>query len=380
MLRLEEVPGAVDDVLRRFLDAAAPALAEIGPPVAEVGGMLAEFVLGGGKRVRPLFVFAGWQCAGGPAADGETDPALTLRVCAAIELIQACALIHDDVIDRSGTRRGRPTVHRRSAAGHESRGWSGDAGHFGVSVAILAGDLALAWADDLVHGIVPAGPAGQGPAGAPLPRGATARWAQMRTEVLGGQLLDIVNEASGDETPAAAYRVMEYKTAAYTVARPLQLGAALAEGSAPGVNGAPAANAELAGALGRIGTDLGIAFQLRDDILGVFGDPAQTGKPSGDDLISGKRTALLAAGLQRADAAGDGSGAWLRGAVGRDLSGDELTRARDLLTSSGALAEIEDAVTLRLDRALAGIAALPASRESRDDLTALAHRITHRTR
>ncbi|WP_308221380.1 polyprenyl synthetase family protein [Gordonia alkaliphila] len=154
MLSQQQVPGAVENILRDFVAATAPSLDEISPVVAEAGAALAEFVLTGGKRLRPLFVHAGWQCAAtGPEA--AATEALALRVGGAIELIQACALVHDDILDRSDTRRGRPTVHRRFSALHRDQRWSGDSAHHGASVAILLGDLALAWADDLVHGLAP---------------------------------------------------------------------------------------------------------------------------------------------------------------------------------------------------------------------------------
>ncbi|MGB3696785.1 MAG: polyprenyl synthetase family protein [Gordonia sp. (in: high G+C Gram-positive bacteria)] len=371
MVNIAAVPAAVDEVLAKYFAANRATLADIYPVVAEAGEVLTDFVLTGGKRVRPLFVFAGWQC-GRPDADPDgadsdatdsDEESLVLRVGAAIELIQACALIHDDILDRSDTRRGRPTAHRRFEASHAARGFTGDPAHFGVGAAILLGDLALAWADDLVHGLAPTADwADQ----RPLPRPVAQVWSQMRTEVLGGQLLDITNESAGDESIVAAYRVMEYKTAAYTVARPLQLGAALA-----------GADDELSGRLHGIGIDLGVAFQLRDDVLGVFGDPAQTGKPSGDDLVEGKRTALLAEGLQRATRAGQHV---LRSSIGRELTADELAAARAVLTESGALAAVEAQIDDRLESALRGIDALDVTDRARADLAQLGRRITHRQR
>ena len=365
MLSLQEVPGAVDGVLDEFFAGTAPALEAIYPTVADAGAVLSRFVLDGGKRIRPLFVHTGWHCGVSETPSAGTQPATeseTLRVCAAIELIQACALIHDDILDRSDTRRGRPTVHRAVETLHRENAWSGEAAHHGTSTAILLGDLALAWADDLVHGYSPA------PAEGPSPRPLTPRlgrlWSQMRTEVLGGQLLDISNEVSGDESVTAAYRVMEYKTAAYTVARPLELGAALADSSP-----------ELGARLRVIGTDLGLAFQLRDDVLGVYGDPEHTGKPAGDDLIAGKRTVLAADALAMA---GDGDADTLRSLLGHELTDRQLATARGILRDSGALEAVETQIEERRDAALREIAALPVAEAARDDLTALAHRITHR--
>ncbi|QHN31424.1 polyprenyl synthetase family protein [Gordonia amarae] len=367
---LDDVPAAVCGVLDDFFGRVFPHAAAIDPVVGEAATMLREFTMNGGKRIRPTLVYAGWRCGVSERdrlrpGDGD-NPAEALRAGAAIELIQACALVHDDIIDRSDTRRGRPTIHRELESTHADAGWSGSPAAFGVAGAILIGDLALSWADDLFHGV---GVAEEMPAG-PLRRGAARRagavWAAMRTEVLGGQILDVVNESRGNESVSAAYRVMEFKTAAYTVARPLELGATLAGGSV-----------ELINALRSIGHDLGIAFQLRDDLLGVFGDPEQTGKPSGDDLVAGKRTALIAVGLNRAGAAVGGE---LRGLIGRELSAEELARAREILVDVGAVADMEQRIDHLGERAQATITALNTDDSVRAELSALGHRLGHRQR
>ncbi|GED98285.1 polyprenyl synthetase family protein [Gordonia crocea] len=334
-----------------FDDARADA-DRIGAPVREATDSLADFVLLGGKRVRPLFADAGRAVAHGvagaaPLPDDSDDDIVTLG--AALELVQACALVHDDIIDASDTRRGNPTVHRVFAARHRAGDWQGDPDRFGESVAILVGDLALAWADDLATG---------------LPARIAPAWRTMRTEVLAGQLLDIGSEARRDESLDAALRVIVYKTAGYTVARPLQLGAVLG-----------GADDRLVGDLRAIGLDLGLAFQLRDDLLGVYGDPAVTGKPSGDDLVTGKRTVLVAEGFDRADGHG---AARLRGLLGTDLTDEDLADARAILTDSGAQRAVESRIDAALASALHGIDALPTSDGARAQLAALAHRITHR--
>ena len=368
MLNLTDVPAAVDAVLEEFFQATGPILESIYPTVGDGGTALREFVMTGGKRIRPMFVYAGRRCAGDKITMSETrsTPDETLRVCAAIELIQACALVHDDILDRSDTRRGNPTVHRRFEALHRARRWGHDAAHYGDSAAILIGDLALAWADDVFHGVLPVGVDDQRTPPRPVPFAASAVWSQMRTEVLAGQFLDITNEASGDESTTAAERVMTYKTAAYTVARPLELGATL--GGAD-----PSMRRELHG----IGIDLGVAFQLRDDLLGVFGDPEETGKPSGDDLVAGKRTALLAVALQRAD---EPARDLLRASIGRTLDDTEVATARRILVDSGAVAEIERQIAERRDAGLARIEELDCDESARADLRTLAHRITVRSR
>ncbi|MXP21106.1 polyprenyl synthetase family protein [Gordonia sp. HNM0687] len=365
---LDDVPAAVDSALAAFFAQAVPTAAAIDPQVGTAAAALAEFVLGGGKRVRPVFAYAGWLAGKSSHTASEVpDDTDALRVAAALELVQACALIHDDIIDRSDTRRGRATVHRDFEQRHRWVGWAGDAAHHGVATAILLGDLALSWADDMVHGHLPGDTAGHQPPH-PLPAAVGQVWSSMRTEVLGGQYLDIVNEASGDDTVDAAYRVMEFKTAAYTVARPLELGASLA--------GAPQT---LIGDLRSVGHDLGIAFQLRDDLLGVFGDPAQTGKPSGDDLVAGKRTALLAVGLARAAERDPAVADTLRHSVGRPLTDDEVGTARAILTDVGARDEMEQRISALLTSALDTLAAADLGDAVRAELVAFATRISHRS-
>ena len=277
------------------------AAAYIGSDYEALIAGLEEFVLSGGKRLRPAFAYWGWRAVSSKDADAQM-----LLLFSALELLHASALVHDDVIDSSATRRGRPTTHILFAALHRDRQWHGPADQFGMSAAILIGDLALAWADDIVAGV-------------DLPPDAYHRvrrvWTDIRTEVLGGQYLDIVAEASADESIAAAMAVNTYKTASYTVSRPLQLGAAAA-----------ADRPDVQALFHEVGNDLGIAFQLRDDVLGVFGDPAVTGKPSGDDLRSGKRTVLLATAVELADESDATAAKLLRASVGTDLTDAQAAR------------------------------------------------------
>lgn len=256
---------------RAWLAAADDALL----PVAEA---LEAFVLRGGKRLRPAFAYWGYRGAGG------TDSDQVVAALAALEFVQASALIHDDLMDRSDTRRGEPAVHRRFAAHHRGAGWVGNADGFGDSAAILLGDLCLVWSDQLLHG------AGLDPYQVQRARPV---FDEMRTEVTIGQYLDVLAQASGDTSVERAGKIARYKSAKYTVERPLLLGAALADASAP-----------LRDAYSGYGLPLGEAFQLRDDVLGVFGDPRQTGKPAGDDLREGKRTFLVAAAMETTDATG----------------------------------------------------------------------------
>ncbi|WP_442941920.1 polyprenyl synthetase family protein [Nocardia sp. NBC_00416] len=356
------VPGtaafvtAVEHALTEFFATRREAVAELGPVFVESVTALESFVLRGGKRTRPGFAWMGWLGAGGDPAGVEG--AAVLRACSALELVQACALIHDDIIDCSRTRRRFPTVHVDFEQRHRDSAWAGDSAHYGESVAILLGDLALAWADDMVHS------AGLDPAA--LARFAPV-WSRMRTEVLGGQLLDVHGEASGDESVAAALRINRYKTAAYTVERPLHLGAALAD-----------AGPELVTAYRTYGTDIGTAFQLRDDLLGVFGDPAVTGKPSGDDLREGKRTVLVAEALQRATETNPAAAGKLRAEIGTDLSEEQVGELRALLIELGAVEAVEARITALTDQGLTAIDASSATPEAKTRLREMALAATRR--
>lgn len=364
----EDDPSVADDRLRpgieaalaEFLQGRTEACAAIDPVFGEAAGMLTRFVRGGGKRMRPTFAWWGWRGAGGDPDDPQA-PAV-LRAISALELVQASALVHDDLMDDSATRRGQPTVHVHFTRRHREQGWRGSAERFGAAAAILLGDLALAWSDDMLRG------AGLDPAAAAR---AAEPWQAMRTEVLGGQYLDVLHQATGDATVAGALRVDRFKTAAYTVERPLHLGAALA-----------GAGADLVAAYRTFGADIGIAFQLRDDLLGVFGDPSVTGKPAGDDLREGKRTLLLALGMQAADERGAGGARRrLEAAVGDpDLDADALAAVQDLLVELGAVAAVEDRIEQLTSSALGALDAAPVAEPASTRLAELAVAATKRLR
>ena len=349
---------AIDAALHRFFAERGGEAGVIGQGFAAAVAELEGYVLRGGKRVRPTFAWIGWIGAGGDEA-GPTAGAV-LRTCAALELLHASALIHDDIIDASPTRRGSPAAHVTFADQHRLRGWSGAAESFGTGAAILVGDVAQAWADDMIRT-------------SGLPADAQARvgpvWSALRTEVLSGQLLDLTAEASGDEDIDTALRVDRYKTASYTVERPLHIGAAIA-----------GADADLVAAYRAFGTDIGIAFQLRDDLLGVFGDPAVTGKPSVGDLREGKRTVLLAVALRYADERDPGAARFLRAKIGTDISADELGAIRAIFTDIGAVDHLERDIARRTDRAIAALEVSDATSYAKDRLAAMAISATQRTR
>jgi geranylgeranyl diphosphate synthase type I len=351
-----ELAGAVTEQLRAYLRERRRDAAYIGAEYATLTAALEEFVLRGGKRLRPAFAYWGWRAV---AEDPETDKPDMLRLFAALEMLHACALVHDDVIDDSATRRGMPTVHVQFAGVHQASGWRGSAAQFGTSAAILLGDLALVWADDIV-------------ATADLSLDARRRvqrvWADIRTEVLGGQYLDIVNEASGAESIASAMRVNTYKTASYTVSRPLQFGVAAA-----------ADRRDVLTAFHELGTDLGVAFQLRDDVLGVFGDPAVTGKPSGDDLRSGKRTVLLAEAVERAQRTDPAAAEMLRTSIGTELSDANVQELCDVIKAVGALSAVETRIDTLTRRAVEILNSASIAEQAKVGLSELARLAANRS-
>jgi geranylgeranyl diphosphate synthase type I len=317
------VQKVLDDVLARQ----AEALEEVSTDLAPLLDAATD-LLRGGKRLRPAFCWWGWRGAGG------RDCEELVGAAAALELFQAAALIHDDVMDGSDTRRGLPAAHRRFAALHRGSGWVGSSEEFGRAGAILLGDLCLSWSDEVFSGCG-------------LPPESIARgravFDLMRTQLMGGQYLDMLEQARAGE-PAVdavdrARRVIRFKSAKYTVEHPLLLGGSLA-GAGP----------ELLAVYSAYALPLGEAFQLRDDVLGVFGDPTETGKPAGDDLREGKRTVLVATALQRASPR--------QAAAVRRLLGDPhlepegVAVLREVLVDTGALADVEARIAALTEEAL----------------------------
>ncbi len=342
--------GAVTEQLREHLAARRAGAAYIGADYDGLIAVLEDFVLRGGKRLRPAFAYWGYRSVT-PDPEQPVDDRM-LGLFSALELLHACALVHDDVIDDSATRRGMPTAHVHFTELHRDRGWRGSAEQFGRSAAILLGDLSLVWADDIV-------------AEAGLPADGQRRvqrvWSDIRTEVLGGQFLDIVAESSGAQSISTAMNVNTYKTASYTVSRPLQLGAAAA-----------ADRPDVQDIFHRLGTDFGVAFQLRDDVLGVFGDPAVTGKPAGDDLRSGKRTVLLAEAVERAERSDPAAARLLVSSVGTDLTETQVLELCSVIESVGALAAVEDHIEMLTHRGLDLLRRAPINAPAKAGLTELA--------
>ncbi|GAA3751674.1 geranylgeranyl diphosphate synthase type I [Spinactinospora alkalitolerans] len=353
----EEVRHFLTDFLERRRRDCADMDAEFTETVVD---RLTRFTLDGGKRLRPLFAWWGWRAAGG--ADQGPAAGAMLRAAAALELIQTCALVHDDVMDGSALRRGNPAVHVLFGAVHRDGGWFGDPERYGTALAMLTGDLSLAWADDMLE------EAGLSPAARTRARGP---WRAMRTEMMAGQFLDIHGQARRDDSEITALRADRLKTAAYSVERPLQFGAVIA-GAGEGV----------VAALRGYGEDIGIAFQLRDDLLGVFGAPEATGKPVGDDLREGKRTLLLAIGMRRARERGDAAAlAELSAAVGDPgLTGADIETTRALLDRLGARQEVEERIRRLAEQGQQRLKQAPISEAAVRALRRLAVRATERDR
>jgi geranylgeranyl diphosphate synthase type I len=328
-------------------------LEEIGP---ELGVLLDGIrdLLCGGKRLRAAFCYWAWRAAGGP------DCPEIVSAAAGLECFQAAALLHDDVMDGSDTRRGRPSLHRRVSRLHQELGWAGESDRFGEAAAILAGDLCLSWSDELLSGSGLDAEALQ--AGRPV-------FDTMRTQLMGGQYLDVLEQAvggeDGDRAVERALLVLRYKSAKYTVEHPLLLGAALA-GAGP----------QLCADLSAYGLPLGEAFQLRDDVLGVFGDPEVTGKPAGDDLREGKRTVLVAQVRRLGSTA-------QRDLVQRSLGNPQLddrslAAVRQAIEDSGALAAVEEMIEQRAQAAASALATADLDEPAAGVLSALVRTATVR--
>jgi geranylgeranyl diphosphate synthase type I len=340
----EIIAAEVEDHLRAVLRRERDRWAAIDPWFAEPVDLLTRSTLAGGKRLRPLFCRYGFLAAGGDPHDR-----CWLDVAAGIELLHSFALIHDDVMDGSARRRGRPALHRCLDETHRRAGWRGEARRFGEGVSVLVGDLAFACADRLVRA---AGDA------------VGAVWDELRTELMMGQYLDVVGACRGGLPVERALLVARYKSGAYTVERPLHLGAVLAD-----------ADADLVEAFSAFGRPLGEAFQLRDDLLGVFGDEATTGKPVGEDLREGKPTVLLAlardlVGLRHAR---------LLAIVGTpDLDEGDVARLRALLVDCGARDAVEQLIADRHAHALAALDGAPVPEAIGARLRSLAARAAWR--
>src|SRR3954452_2050920 len=348
-LHRADLHARVQKALDAFLDTHHAQLRAVSEDLDVLLDVLRQLVAGG-KRLRPAFCYWGWHGAG--ASDDDS----VVAVATSFELLHACAIIHDDVMDASDMRRGHPSVHRQFAALHGTSGWLGSSDNFGVAAAILLGDLCLAWSDEMFTS--------SGLSAEALSR-ARPSYDDMRTELMAGQYLDVLGQARGGGSVEDAMRVVRFKSAKYTVERPLHVGGRLA-----------GASEELLAAYSAYGLPLGEAFQLRDDLLGVYGDPAQTGKPAGDDLREGKRTVLIAMALERADPS-------QRALIERRLGDGDLDAAgvaelREVLERTGAVADVEWRIETLGQTAVDALRRAPIDGEAREALVELAAAATAR--
>lgn len=317
---LADIRIRVQQDLTDFLVEQTHYLGEIGTELIPAAEAINSFLLDGGKRLRPLFAYCGYISAGGQ------DDAAIIRAIASLELLQGCALIHDDLIDASDTRRGKPSIHRLFESIHQNEELSGSAANYGASAAILLGDLALVWADQMLHR--------SGISEMQLVR-TLPIYDEMRVEIMAGQFLDIHEQALATQSVARSLKIARYKSGKYTVERPLHFGASLA--LSPGL-----ARENFFAMFSEYGLPLGEAFQLRDDLLGVFGDPSLTGKPAGDDLREGKRTVLMAMTQDRASVKEEAVIAKLFG--DRHLQAEAVESLRSIIVSTGAKDHVEELI------------------------------------
>lgn len=342
---LLEVAARVEHRIGALLDAEQTRWSEVDPQLAEPIASLKEMLLSGGKRLRPAFCHWAYVGAGG------TDDSLLVDVGAALELLHGFALVHDDVMDGSDRRRGLRTAHRVFEDRHIAEGWRAEPRRFGEGVAILIGDLAFVYADTLLT---------------PIPTAARKVWDELRVELNIGQYLDLLGTAQGDADLVTARRISTYKSGKYTVERPLHLGAALA-----------GRLDDLAAPLTAYGIPLGEAFQLRDDLLGAFGDADLLGKPVGDDLREGKPTPLLATARERASGP---AAATLQRVGDPELGPEGVAAVQEVLVATGAAEEIERRIAGLAEQAVAAALALPVTEEARRELAELATYVAWRDR
>jgi len=336
--------GAINGSLQQFFAKESLSLRDIGSELDPVADALGHFLLDSGKRLRPLFATVG--CIG---AGAEITPEL-LRAAASLELVHVCALIHDDVMDASDTRRGAASIHKQFEALHAAQGLQGSSEQFGIATAILLGDLALIWAAKALHE-------------SGLPFESIQRclpiYDEMRVELMAGQYLDVYEQALASENVERSLKVARFKSGKYSIERPLHFGASLVPSFLPSI----------IHTYSEYGLPLGEAFQLRDDVIGVFGDPQKTGKPAGDDLREGKRTVLVATTLSRATKA---QREVFLGLLGRrDLDSPQIETLRQIIVETGALAELESIIeemTFKAHKALTTGEITPLAVELLDEM------------
>ncbi|MFQ5690021.1 MAG: polyprenyl synthetase family protein [Gemmatimonadota bacterium] len=338
---LLEFRARLDAELYAFLERKREAAEERGG--APLADSIERLLRGGGKRLRPALVYHAYRACGGAAVD------VVMPLAMSLELLHAYLLIHDDIMDHAEMRRGLPAAHAQFREQHRELGWSGDPGDFGRSMAILLGDLAHAWAVELYTEAVRR----EERASSRADRDALDRaFSEMSEEVVLGQYLEMMAPHGRDPSEEELLRILRLKSGRYSVERPIQLGALLADAAEPTLR-----------AFARYGVAIGDAFQLQDDVLGVFGEAASVGKPVGSDLKEGKHTFLIHHTLRNA---APKEARRLRELLGRaDLSGEEIGSAQAIIRATGGLAAVEEMIDACLGDALAALDELSLESESR---------------
>lgn len=349
---LQETRDCVEIELTQFMRDQSAYLLSISAELQPVSSALSSFLLDSGKRLRPLFAYAGMKSAG-----GSLTPTTT-KAISCLELLQACALIHDDLMDGSDTRRGKPSIHRHFESIHVQDELEGFAPAYGLASAVLLGDLALVWSNQLLNT--------SGISTDELRR-VMPIFDEMRVELMAGQFLDIHEQTQKNTDLDRSMKIARYKSGKYTIERPLHMGALLATDAAPA----------LLTALSDYGLPLGEAFQFRDDLLGVFGDPSVTGKPAGDDLREGKRTALIAMTDAKCTEA---MKAESRKYFGKnDIDEKGVAILQEMIVSTGAKAALETMIDELTSKALKAIENPVIDNAGRDLLNELALIATKRS-
>ena len=332
-----------------------------------------QSLLQGGKRFRALFCYWAWRACLSDSSYHQSEQEIRdseeaiAGIAASLEMFHAAALVHDDLLDQSDTRRGAPAIHKRFETLHKEKSWAGAPERFGVAGSVLVGDLMLGWSSEIF------GNALLHPPNREIESACRDEFSLMRVEVMAGQYLDVLEENAAATRPVSegvgrAEKVILYKTAKYSIEAPLRIGAAFAGAD-------PAKLSQFT----QFGIPLGIAFQLRDDILGVFGDPSVTGKPAGDDLREGKRTVLVALTLEalteRSPSMAESFEELL---TSRELDTHQIAFMQKLIQDSGALAKTERMIVELGDRSLESLDAANLEESAKATLKALALKVISR--
>jgi geranylgeranyl diphosphate synthase type I len=328
-MNINQLRESVNQALFQEIDINTAVISEIDDQLIPIANSLKEY-LSDGKRFRPIFSLIGFL-----GANGEFNNSV-FQAVSSLEFLQASALIHDDLMDGSDTRRGKPAIHKQ----------------FGDAAAILIGDLALVWNEKALHD-----------------SGLESKEVNsihdiMRTELMAGQFLDVYEQTQNSFSVERSLKIARYKSGKYSIERPLHFGAALAK---------PVDVERFYSIYSEYGLPLGEAFQLRDDLLGVFGDPFETGKPAGDDLREGKRTALVAYAHDRGDSA-------TKKLIETKLGTSNIDGLADAILNSGAVTHVEDLIEKLSETALDAIERDELNQDAKNLLIEMVSLVTKRTR